>query len=206
MLVRKPPSAVLTIPPAKIKYLTEEEVNRLTKAFQDWYDGTRTSGRRRQRGRYWLTFLVLRFTGARIGEVTRIDDSADIDFRNAEIRLITLKQKGNPARIVPVPPNVVAEIATYLAEFPDMRGRIFRIDQRDFRRVFSDRAREAGLPRELSHPHALRHTRAIELLRHGVPITVVQVLLGHAHLSTTAIYLRFSGSEAKEILREKGLI
>ncbi|WP_456324098.1 tyrosine-type recombinase/integrase, partial [Desulfonauticus submarinus] len=61
-------------------------------------------------------------------------------------------------------------------------------------------------PRKLAHPHILRHTRAIELLRNGVPVTIVQDILGHSALTTTAIYLRISGQEAKGILKEKGLI
>jgi len=62
------------------------------------------------------------------------------------------------------------------------------------------------IPRNLAHPHILRHTRTIELLKAGVPVTMVQDILGHSALTTTAIYLRISGYEAKEILRQKGLI
>ena len=43
-------------------------------------------------------------------------------------------------------------------------------------------------------------------LRAGVPVTIVQDILGHSALTTTAVYLRMSGQEAKGILREKGLI
>ncbi len=51
----------------------------------------------------------------------------------------------------------------------------------------------------------IRHTPAIELLKAGVPVAVVQDLLGHSALTTTAIYHRISGYEAKEILRQKVL-
>ncbi|MDL1970724.1 MAG: site-specific integrase [Candidatus Desulfofervidaceae bacterium] len=193
-----------------IQYLTENQTNALVSSFQDWYDTSPTRAKRKTRGRYWLTFLVLRFTGARLGEVLLLDDTTDIDFRNAEIKLITLKRhnpkKKNHTRIVPVPANVTSEIATYLAEFPEQRGKVFKLDQGNFRRVFYERAKEADIPKNLGHPHILRHTRAIELLRAGVPVTIVQNLLGHSVLTTTAIYLRISGQEAKGILREKGLI
>jgi len=200
----------IDFPSAPIEYLTEHQVNSLTQAFQRWYDETKTRGRRRFRGRYWLTYLVLRFTGARLGEVLRIDDTTDIDFRNSDIKLVTLKRrsksKKNHTRLVPVPSSVIAEIATYLAEFPEQRGKVFKLDQGNFRRIFYERAKEAGIPKELGHPHILRHTRAVELLRAGVPITIVQDILGHSALTTTAVYLRISGQEAREILREKGLI
>ena len=193
-----------------IQYLTEAQVNALVHAFQQWYDESPTRPKRRIRGRYWLTFLVLRFTGARVGEVLKINDKTDIDFRNAEIKLVTLKRhnsrRRNSTRIVPVPASVTSEIATYLAEFPEQRERVFRLDQGNLRRVFYKRAEDANIPRDLAHPHILRHTRAIELLRAGVPVTIVQDLLGHSALTTTAVYLRISGQEAKGILKEKGLI
>jgi len=196
----------LPIPSGRLPaYLTQSQVNALTRAFQDWYDGS-PAGRRKQRGRYWLTYLVLRFTGARIGEVLMLNDTSDINFREAEIRMPTLKRRQLAYRQVFVPQSVVAEIATYLAEFPEMRGKVFRIYQSNFRRTFYERAKEAGIPRELAHPHVLRHTRAIELLRAGVPITIVQDQLGHAYLTTTAVYLKLSGQEAKQILRERGLL
>ncbi|MDO9530173.1 MAG: site-specific integrase [Syntrophales bacterium] len=191
-----------------MQYLAESQVNSMTSVFQEWYDTSPTKAKRKSRGRYWLTFLVLRYTGARIGEVLSIDDKVDIDFRNTEIRLITLKRHNSKvqSRIVPVPGNVTSEIATYVAEFPDQRGKVFKLDQSNFRQVFCERATTANIPREMAHPHILRHTRAIELLRAGVPVTIVQDILGHSALTTTAIYLRMSGQEAKGILRDKGLI
>ena len=66
-------------------YLTENQLNNLIATFQDWYDDKSISDtKRRIRGRYWLVFLTLRFTGARISEVINIKHE-DIDFRNAEI-------------------------------------------------------------------------------------------------------------------------
>ena len=203
----------------KIAYLSAVEVDRLTETFQAWYDSAPTNHQRKARGRYWLVYLVLRFTGARLGEVLKIDDQVDINTRASEIRITTLKRrKAQPKRIVPVPANVCAEIATYLMEFSEMRGKVFRLDQGNFRRVFYDRARDAGVMREtyrtdakrekeiFPHPHTLRHTRAMELLANGVPVTAVQDLLGHSSLLTTAEYLRLSGQDIKGILKAKGMV
>jgi site-specific recombinase XerD len=49
--------------------------------------------------------------------------------------------------------------------------------------------RAAGIDKRV-HPHALRHSHAAELATEGVPMNVIQQQLGHAHLSTTDIYLR----------------
>ena len=191
-------------------FLTQEQVNRLTAFFQAWYDDPNiTDSKRLKRGRHWLIFLALRFTGARISEVLNVKYE-DIDFRNAEIRLITLKRhnpkKQGQYRIVPVPSSLTSEIANYIVEYPHMRDKVFKVDRSNFNKVFKERCLEAGIPRDLAHTHILRHTRAIELLRAGVPVTIVQDLLGHSALTTTAIYLKISGQEAKEILREKSLL
>jgi len=193
-----------------IQYLSEAQLNALTNTFQTWFDDpTISDTKRRIRGRYWLVFLTLRFTGARISEVININYE-DIDFRNAEIKVITLKRhnpkKKGQYRIIPVPSNLTGEIASYIAEYPYMKDKLFKIDRSNFNKVFKELCIQSNIPSDLAHPHILRHTRAIELLRAGVPVTIVQDLLGHSALTTTAIYLRISGQEAKGILREKGLI
>jgi len=194
-----------------IEHLTETQINALTLAFQSYYDNNQRKRKKPTEAVYWLVFLCLRYTGARIQEILNIDDTIDIDFRNAEIKLTTLKRHNKnknkkPSRIVPVPANVISEIATYLAEHPEMRGRAFKLQQSNFRAKFYKLSKEAQISKGLDHPHILRHTRAIELLRAGAPVTIVQDILGHSALTTTAIYLRTSGQEAKSILKEKGLI
>jgi len=192
-----------------IYYLSEAEVDALTQAFEQWYDSAEKRHVRRSRGRYWIVYLVLRFTGARIGEVLMLDETRDVDFRRGEIRLQTLKShrgKRRPTRVIPVRLNVTSEIATYIAEFPEMRGKAFGLQQSNFRRRFRDRALKAKIQRENAHPHIMRHTRAMELLRAGVPVTLVQDILGHSALTTTAAYLRISGQEARSILQDKGMI
>ena len=194
-----------------INFLSQEQLNSLTASFQAWYDDRNiTDVTRKKRGRHWLVFLVLRYTGARLSEVLNLNYDNDIDFRNAEIRLITLKRhnpnKRNQYRIIPVPATLIAEISRYVAEFPDMRKTIFSVHRSNFFKVFKRHSISVNIPEDLAHPHILRHTRAIELLRAGVPVTIVQAMLGLSSLTTTAIYLRISGQEAKGILREKGLI
>jgi len=201
---------LLAVQKQDISFLTEEQLNALVSEFENWYDDSNMSDTKRKiRGRYWLVFLILRFTGARISEVINIKHE-DIDFRNAEIRLITLKRhnpkKKGQYRIIPIPSNITNEISNYLVQYPDMKDKAFRIDRSNFYKIFKDFCEKANIPQELAHPHILRHTRAIELLRAGVPVTIVQDLLGHSALTTTAIYLKISGQEAKGILREKGLI
>ena len=51
------------------------------------------------------------------------------------------------------------------------------------------------------HPHMLRHTYAVTLLRAGVPLVDISMALGHSDLATTAIYLRVEPAEAGARIR-----
>ncbi len=204
-------------------FLNDDQINALTLAFQRWYDDKSLADYRRFfRGRYWLVFLLLRYTGARLSEVLNLK-LGDIDFRNAEVKLITLKRhnpkKKGQYRIVPVPANVIAEISSFIMfaqnqakksfknkDFEGYMNNLFALKRNNFYVTFRERCEEAGIPEDLAHPHILRHTRAIELLRAGVPVTIVQDLLGHSTLTTTAVYLKMSGQEIKSVLKDKGLI
>ena len=194
---------------SNINYLNENQINSLTSEFQQYYDETKSEKLRKKHGRHWLIFLVLRFTGARLSEALNIKYD-DIDFRNNEIKMITLKRH-NPSkkgqhRIVPVPANVTSEIATYVAQYPKEKDKLFGVDRSVFRKTFTKLCLEPGIPRDLAHPHILRHTRAIELLRAGVPVTAVQSILGHSAITTTAVYLQFSNQEVKMMMKERGLV
>lgn len=191
-----------------VECLTGFQQQRLMEAFRIWREAATRDYIRKVRGRYWLAFLVLRFTGARIGEILSIDDSVDIDYHLGEIHILRAgsSREKQLLRTVPVPPEVISELVAYLDAFPGMRGRVFALDQGNFRREFYRRAEEAEIPRVLSHPHILRHTRAVEMLRAGVPLTTVQDLLGHMLRSSTAIYLPRSEITARRILMERGLL
>ena len=193
-----------------IKYLNKDELNRLILAYQRWFEEPQPKGRRKARARHWVIFLFLRYTGARVSEVLAIDDVRDIDFREGFVRVSTLKRhskkKQGLSRQIPIPPLLLGEYGRAVAEFSELRGTFFKVSRVTVFNHFRARAEEAGLLPELRHPHVLRHTRAIELLRGGVPVTVVQDLLGHAALNTTAMYLKFSGVEVKQILKDRGFL
>ena len=193
-----------------IEYLNENQLKILTRKFQDFY--TKAPGPRVAciKGRYFLMFLFLRFTGARISEVAGIDDQVDVDFRSADVTLTVLKRhnpkKKNMRKMVSVPLQAVNKLARYLARYPEMKGKAFSVNRSNFFELFQKLTLDCGFSKTLAHPHVLRHTRALEMVRAGVPLTIVQQILGHSNLNTTAVYLQFSGQEAKSILKDRGLI
>ena len=71
--------------------------------------------------------------------------------------------------------------------FPGYRGK--HLSARQLSRLFKETAWEAGITKRVTL-HTLRHSFATHLLERGVDIRVIQALLGHSKLSTTARYAR----------------
>jgi len=105
-----------------------------------------------------------------------------------------------------VPPVVTTEVATYLAEWPNMRGLAFGLARQNFFTKLKTIGSQTGISKDKLHPHVLRHSRAMEMVSANVPLNVIQQVLGHSSILNTAVYLQISGRDAEQIMRDRGLI
>ena len=131
--------------------------------------------------------------GLRIGEAAAAEVT-QIDGAQGVIRVIG---KGNKERLVPVPEPVLIELRRLWKTHrnprwlcPSRSGKK-PISCLSLWQAFKAAAQEAGIKRRVS-PHSLRHSYATRLLESGVDSRVVQVLLGHASIKTTAGYLHLT--------------
>ena len=100
------------------------------------------------------------------------------------------RRAGSTAKARPVP--------RHDAVFVNVRGA--PLGRMGFWKILRDVARAAGIPGRV-HPHALRHSFATHLLQGGADLRVVQELLGHASVTTTAIYTHLDRAYLREVHR-----
>jgi site-specific recombinase XerD len=138
--------------------------------------------------------------GLRAGEVVRLK-VGDIDSAQNVIRVV--QAKGRKDRHVMLPPEVLGLLRQWWRERPrDDRGvppdqrwlfpgrRPGRpMTTRQLSRLFHDTAEAAGIRKPVTL-HSLRHSFATHLLERGTDIRIIQALLGHHKLDTTARYTR----------------
>jgi integrase/recombinase XerD len=139
--------------------------------------------------------------GLRAGEVVRLR-AGDIDSEQMIIRVV--QSKGRKDRHVMLPPEVVDLLRQWWKARPTKRDAGIVQEQRwlfpgrtdhqpmttrQFSRLFKEAAKAAGLRKTLSL-HSLRHSFATHLLEDGKDIRLIQALLGHEKLETTARYTR----------------
>lgn len=173
------------------RFLTTEQLNRLDATFADWMAKARGKRSLVSRNRCRLVFLLLRHTGAKLGEVLAINDQEDFDLAGRKVRLGGRGEEARPWREIYLPHDLHAELGQVLRDpdYEPFRGTLLALDQGYVRRVLYERAEDCGLPRHLANPNTLRRSRGIELLRGGVPLGAIQRSLGHLTANSTAAFL-----------------
>jgi len=171
------------------KALDRDEVVVLLESLRSWRD------------RAMAGLMV--FCGLRSAEVLALR-VVDVDIGG---RWLLVNGKGAKQRRVPLDVDVAGVIQTYLlAERPDTDSdRLFIVAKgptrgqplspAGLRRVFRYHRDLTGVA--AGRPHALRHTFGTALAEAGVDLAVMQALLGHAHIDTTARYIHLAPTHVK---------
>lgn len=125
----------------------------------------------------------------------RISEAATLEIRaiDSAHRLLRIIGKGDKERLVPLPQPVLDDLRRLWRThrnpqwlFPNRLG-TRTANQQMLCRTVRAAAQAAGITRRVT-PHALRHSYATRLLESGVDTRVVQILLGHVNIATTAVY------------------
>ncbi len=190
------PAKSFDVPP-DLKHLDTVQLGELTETFRAWFESAKSPQRKRARARIWLLYLLIRHGALKLGEALALDDRTDLDPQASSVTV-----RGDHARVIQLPKEAFATIWRLLDDpmIASLRGEVFRMDQGFVRRKFYERAKECSIPKDLINPRVIRHSRAVELLREGLPIRVVQGLLGHQSVSLTAQYVNFSETDIRRIV------
>ena len=179
-------------------------------------DATRPVGERLRAARLNCLLEVLYATGLRVSELVTLPASA----ARRDERMLIVRGKGNKERLVPLNESARTAMRAYIALreeaskdkkkgslkaskwlFPSF-GESGHLTRQHFARDLKALAAEAGLkPRQIS-PHVLRHAFASHLLQNGADLRSVQMLLGHADISTTQIYTHVLEERLKSLVRD----
>jgi integrase/recombinase XerD len=155
---------------------------------------------------------VLYSTGLRVTELTSLRVS-DLEMKMGCLRCIG---KGDKERLVPVGQKALAAVEGYLLEarpeilrrrrggpaipFLFVNARGGKLSRVGVWKILSAYGRRAGLRKPLT-PHKLRHSFATHLLERGADLRSVQLMLGHADISTTQIYTHVIEERLKEVYK-----
>ena len=146
-------------------------------------------------------------TGLRVSELVGLK-LPQVSVAAGVVRIVG---KGSKERLVPVGDEALAWIVRYLADVRSAlaagakRDEVFLTERRApmtrqaFWALIKRYAVRAGIAKSALSPHVLRHAFATHLLNHGADLRVVQLLLGHADITTTTIYTHVARERLKRL-------
>ena len=199
--VQKDPSEFLT-PPRQWstlpKYLNRGEIDQLLAA----PDPSKATG---LRDRAMLEMLYA--TGLRVTELCRLE----MNNVEKDSGVLRVTGKGNKQRLVPFGDSAGAAVSLYLNEGRPglLKGRASRflfvtargsaMTRQGFWKLLGLYGKKAGIFRDLT-PHVVRHSFATHLVEGGADLRSVQIMLGHADISTTQVYTHVARRRLREIV------
>ena len=149
---------------------------------------------------------VLYATGLRVSELVALS----VAQVSLDMGVVRVMGKGSKERLVPLGEEALDWLRRYLREARPVllagklsdalfvTQRAEAMTRQMFWYLIKKHARRSALSKSLS-PHTLRHAFATHLLNHGADLRVVQMLLGHADISTTQIYTHVARERLKQL-------
>ena len=146
-------------------------------------------------------------SGLRVSELVGLS-IAQVSLDMGVVRVLG---KGSKERLVPLGDEAIAWIKQYLRDARPLlcgdaktdalfvTARRAPLTRQAFWALIKRYAVRAGIPSAKLSPHVLRHAFATHLLNHGADLRVVQLLLGHADITTTTIYTHVARERLKRL-------
>jgi integrase len=178
------------VPRQVVVPLTVEEVHQFLKSLRWWRD--------------LLIVALMLFCGLRSREILEAL-IPDIDLTAGQIRI---RGKGGKERVVPLPPQIVLLIKSYMEiERPPVASEnlflVLKGSKRGqpmtvagLRTLFRYHRLTAKVPK--ANPHRFRHTFGADMARAGISLPALMKLMGHADIKTTMIYVELSPKDVWE--------
>jgi integrase/recombinase XerD len=189
------------------KIMSEEEVDRLLLHAEIEVDNARTDAALLRAARNHAALELLYATGLRVSELVALPLNT---VTKGDGRSMVVRGKGSKERLVPLTAKALDALKAYrtlagsaLKEggylFPGAGGHLSR---QHFARELKGLASRAGLRAALVSPHVMRHAFASHLLAGGADLRAVQMLLGHADISTTQIYTHVLAERMRSLVEQ----
>jgi integrase/recombinase XerD len=146
-------------------------------------------------------------TGLRVSELTGLR----LSQLSLDMGVVRVVGKGSKERLVPLGEEAVGWVQRYLGEVRAelaaggktdavfLTARQGPMSRQAFWLLVKRHALRAGIPAARLSPHVLRHAFATHLINHGADLRVVQLLLGHADITTTTIYTHVARERLKQL-------
>jgi len=149
--------------------------------------------------KHQVMIALLYGTGIRVGECAGL---TIVDFDKNEM-LLHVVGKGEKDRYVMLPGSLLPILRQYYLKYRPkeylFEGRYqHAISPTMIEHAVRETARRAGIGIKVT-PHVLRHTFATQLLEQGYDISIIQMLLGHKHIRTTARYIHVRRDVIKRV-------